>query len=651
VGRTDDLCALKAHLIPTGDGRARTQILTAIKGWPGVGKTTVAAALAHDAEIAAAFPEGVLWTSLGPTPNVLSELAAWGRALDIDLTRADSIEQACAALAALLRDARRLLIVDDVWQAEHAQPFKVGGRNCATLLTTRHADVARALAPAAQDIYLLPVLTETESLDLLRELAPEVAAQREPACRELARVLDGLPLALQVAGRLLNAEAERGFGVDELLAELRAGERILQERAPADRADVAAETTPSVAALLRKSTDCLDEPMRAAFAHLGAFPPKPATFDLGAVQAVCEADDAEKVVRTLVDRGLLEAAGGGRWQLHTVLILHARSLLNDEECYAAQRRHAGHYEKVLRAARTLYEQGGESILRGLGLFDLEWGNIAAGQAWAAGHAEGDDAAARLCSDYPDAGAYVLDLRQHARERIGWLEVALVAARRLKDRGKEGGRLGSLGQAYADLGDARKAIEYQEQRLVIVREIGDRRGEGNALGNLGLAYADLGEARKAIEFYEQYRAIAREIGDRRGEGNALGNLGSAYADLGDASRAIEYHEQALVIDREIGDRRGEGADLGNLGLAYADLGDVRKAIEYHEQALVIDREIGDRRGEALDSWNLGLAYEKEGDLARAAAAMQVCVDYEQEIGHPDAEKDAARVEELRGRLKG
>jgi hypothetical protein len=45
--------------------------------------------------------------------------------------------------------------------------------------------------------------------------------------------------------------------------------------------------------------------------------------------------------------------------------------------------------------------------------------------------------------------------------------------------------------------------------------------------------------------------------------------------------------------------------------------------------------------------LGLLYE-ETDPARAAALMQVLVDYEQEIGHPDAEADAARVQELRAK---
>ncbi len=62
-----------------------------------------------------------------------------------------------------------------------------------------------------------------------------------------------------------------------------------------------------------------------------------------------------------------------------------------------------------------------------------------------------------------------------------------------------------------------------------------------------------------------------------------------------------------------------------------------------------REIGDRLGEALGSWNLGAEYEKQGHLERAVELMQVGVDVKREIGHSDAEKDAARLAEIRARV--
>jgi tetratricopeptide (TPR) repeat protein len=272
-----------------------------------------------------------------------------------------------------------------------------------------------------------------------------------------------------------------------------------------------------------------------------------------------------------------------RYRLHDLArdFAEARLNQNQTELYAAQLRHATHYEQVLRATRELYTQGHDAIVPGLKLFDDERTNIEAGQSWARTHAAQGDEAAHLCMMYPNAGAYVLDMRQHPHERIAWLEAQAAAARQLKSRDAEGAALGNLGLAYADLGETQRAIEYHEKYLAIAEEIGDHRGEGNALGNLGNAYADLGETRRAIEYYEKRLVIAGETGDRRGQGNALGNLGVAYKTLGETRRAIEYHEKALIISisREIGDKRAEGQDLGNLGNAYATLGETRRAIEY------------------------------------------------------------------------
>jgi NB-ARC domain-containing protein len=333
VGREDALHALKARLgISRSMAPSPLQVLTAVRGWPGVGKTTLAAALAHDPEIAAAFPDGILWASLGQDAHTLSHLAAWGRAFGIDDLIRGSIEETSARLTALLRDKRVLLIVDDVWEAAHAVPFKVGGRGCALLITTRLTGVADALAPTPDAIYKLAVLTDDKALELLQALAPHVVRQHPAACRELVRELEGLPLALQVAGHMLRVEAGYGFGVTALLDELREGAKLLMATAPADRSDLAKETTPTVAVLLQKSTDRLDPFTRDCFAYLGAFVPKPATFDLAALQAVwmVETDAAQTVARTLVDRGLLEPIGNGRFWVDGLLVMHARSLLISE---------------------------------------------------------------------------------------------------------------------------------------------------------------------------------------------------------------------------------------------------------------------------------------------------------------------------------
>ncbi len=330
IGREDDLQQLKARLSKAH--QFSPQVLTAIRGWPGIGKTTIAAMLAHDPEVATAFPDGVLWVSLGPKPDLFSELAAWGRALgNNELLRAKTLEEASAQLAAMLRNKRRLLIIDDVWEAEHAMPFKVGGQGCATLITTRENKVAQALAPTANDIYRLPVLTDDKALDLLQALAPSVVLDYPAASRELVHELEGLPLALQVAGHLLHVEASYGFNVSDLIKELHEGTALLEAQAPADRTDLANETTPTVAVLLQRSTDRLEVVARECYAYLGVFAPKPATFDLEAMKAVWAVDDPKPIARTLVDRGLLEfVPERGRYQMHALLVAHAKSLLPED---------------------------------------------------------------------------------------------------------------------------------------------------------------------------------------------------------------------------------------------------------------------------------------------------------------------------------
>ncbi len=228
------------------------------------------------------------------------------------------------------------------------------------------------------------------------------------------------------------------------------------------------------------------------------------------------------------------------------------------------------------------------------------------------------------------GLAYADLGQ-VQKAIGFYEQRLEIAREIGDRRGEGNAVGNLGSAYDRLGQVQKAIGFYEQSLAIAREIGDRSGESVNLGNLGLAYADLGQVQKAIGFYEQSLAIDREIGDRRGEGKALGNLGTAYHRLGQVERAIGIYEQRIVIAREIGDRRGEGSALGNLGLAYARLGQVEKAIGFYEQRLEIAHEIGDRHGEDNALGNLGTAYHRLGQVEKAIGFYEQALVIDREIG--------------------
>lgn len=326
VGREDVLADLRARLTPA-NGHGAPEVV--IQGWPGIGKTTLSTALAHDPALHAAYPGGVMWVALGEQPDPHALLAQWCHALKLGVDPTDTLDALSGRLRAHLAQRRVLLLLDDVWEVAHVQPFRVAGRGGGTLMSTRFNDVARALVSRADDLYKVPLISDAAALELLVALAPSLRHHDRETIMALVHDLEGLPLALQVAGRLLHAEASMGWGITDLIAELRDGRRLLEAQAPPDRHEVARQTSPTIAALLQRSIDRLTPDLQEKFALLGVFAPKPASFTLAAVQAIWRDDQPQAALRTLTDRGLLEPSGDGRFQMHALLVMHARSLFGE----------------------------------------------------------------------------------------------------------------------------------------------------------------------------------------------------------------------------------------------------------------------------------------------------------------------------------
>jgi DNA-binding SARP family transcriptional activator len=324
IGREGVMTDLRQRLRPQ---KAPAEMV--IQGYPGIGKTTLSAALAYDRALQADYPDGVLWTALGEQPSLPALLDQWAQALGLQPDSTLDIESQSIRLRTHLAQRAMLIIVDDVWDVSHALPFRLAGSHSATLMTTRFNDVAQALTSRADSLYKLPIISNEAALALIHALAPTLREVDTPDLIELVHDLEGLPLALQVAGRLLHAEMRMGWGIGELVRELRDGRRLLEAQAPADRHEVALQASPTVAALLQRSVVRLSLDLQEKFALLGVFAPKPATFTVSAVQAIWRDSHPQQAIRTLTDRGLLEPSGDGRFQMHALLVIHARSMFQE----------------------------------------------------------------------------------------------------------------------------------------------------------------------------------------------------------------------------------------------------------------------------------------------------------------------------------
>jgi hypothetical protein len=129
VGRETIVAELSARLV-SGEALALSA-----EGKPGVGKTTLAVALAHQRDVLAHFSDGVLWAGLGTRPDLPSRLARWANALGVDVSDRPTVEARAKAVRDAIGHKRLLLVIDDAWQLEAAQYLRCGGPNCVHLLT------------------------------------------------------------------------------------------------------------------------------------------------------------------------------------------------------------------------------------------------------------------------------------------------------------------------------------------------------------------------------------------------------------------------------------------------------------------------------------------------------------------------------------
>jgi transcriptional regulator with XRE-family HTH domain len=331
VGRALLLARLKAQVLA-----AAPLARCGVHGLPGVGKTALAVALAHDRAVQAHFSGGILWAGLGPQPNVPMHLARWAGLLGVSLpehARGRGEGAWGEALRAAIGRKRVLLVLDDAWSIEAALQATVGGPQSAYLLTTRLASLAAQFA--AEEAVAVPELDEADSLALLGQLAPAVVATEPEEARRLALAVGGLPLAISLLGSELERYARSGPArrLRAALERFHHAEERLRLSVPLGLLESPTALAPgaslSLQASIALSDEQLDPGAQLALRSLSVFASRPNGFSEEAALAVTgtSADTLDR----LVDSGLLEAGAQGRYSLHPTIADYARENLENTQ--------------------------------------------------------------------------------------------------------------------------------------------------------------------------------------------------------------------------------------------------------------------------------------------------------------------------------
>jgi hypothetical protein len=291
----------------------------AVRGLPGAGKTDFVRAVGCAPGTVEHFRGGVLYAELGQATGADEVLRRWCIALGLELPRSEDPDDFAEIIRRHLADHPALLVLDDVWDttvsaAQTLADCRAPG--CALLLSTRSPDVAHALAGSPDRAYLLPMLEDAPAVALLREHAPDAVDADPDGAVDLAASMGNLPLALKLAGYLVQRD-DSPHPCRQLLGTWRVR---LDEMKGRERRPGLASGELSLDAIISLSYDAMpNAETRAAAASLSVLGAAPLDFDRAAIEVAWDVEPARAAgwISSFVASGLLERnPSTRRYSLH-----------------------------------------------------------------------------------------------------------------------------------------------------------------------------------------------------------------------------------------------------------------------------------------------------------------------------------------------
>ena len=582
VGRGGEIDAITLAL--------RESALVTLTGAGGVGKTRLALEVAH--RLLRSYPDGVWFVDFAPVRDGALVINTLMYALGLRIQDGNGAQ----VLTGFLNGRNQLLILD----------------NCEHLIDSI-APVASNLIEACPDVHVLATsreplaipgevshhvsplsipdagrtaggssLLEYESVALFCERAKQalgtfaLTSANTGSVVRICRLLDGIPLALELAARRLTV-----LSIDELCQRLTHSFHVLSggSRTAAPRQRAMAEA-------MAWSYELLTDQEKALFRRLSVFA---GGFVASAAEAVCApyppVAATVDVLSRLVDKSLVlpaaEADGHRRLRMLEVLrqFGHDRLVESDEAGSVSERHAAFFADEAERWADLLRSREQAWALE---QFELEHDNIRAAIAssQAAGHgdlamrliaatwlfwyirgygAEGLRRTAQVCMqfgvDRPLGGEILIACSKMAWQQ-GDLDQAEQAAAQALARCESQKDLRGIGLAHLCRANNRDfvgepvAAEFEyNTALRFLRASDEHWGASIALNNLGMIALEAGRFEDAESLLGESLQLGVLLGDPWRKLMALGSLAELSLARGSAGRAAQLMQQAFELQRE------------------------------------------------------------------------------------------------------
>ena len=596
IGRGQELVEL-AEVI----GRARLVTLT---GAGGIGKTSLAAALAH--RVADRYPGGAVFVDLAPVSHPEMVLPAIAAAMGLAPVGTSTLE----AVADALQGSPTLLVLDNfehVVEAARDVAILAEATAGCIVVTSR-----LRLRLKAEEVVVVPPLSTADdtgptpealaesgsAIDLFIRSARSAGASLtgDPAERRaigaICRALDGVPLAIELAASRARVQAP------EELARSLADSGAMPRAAVSD----VPERQQTMDAAVTWSVERLTTERQQAFAHLAVCR---GSFDVDAASAIIgqQQEATIGVLDELLDASLLlrESSPTSRARFRMLEPIRAVALARQAggDDSAARARHAGRYVELLAALSP--------PATGIGspesLFQLreDHANVLAAVEYLTGTDPG--AAAGMLDalvEYSEwagrerdllhlaeiVGASATDIREAAvvaQSTAAWCHVRLGALRQASVMGSEAateaehvGTIDALWAANRAASDVARESGDRDEGLRTARRMLDVALASGRPVRIGTAHAYVAWSAQRLDDWQTALAVGRRHAMPLVCLRALGGLGAQQGAEQDFAAAEASLREALGIARQFDATEQAVLLENNLAMAAIDSGQLDAA---------------------------------------------------------------------------